>query len=310
MLTAQRLSKYVRRERYSDRNPGTSTNHRLLGVLVFILCVFEQSFADNKEEKTADDAKPLWELGVGAFSGWLPDYPAAGQNTVRTIAVPVPIYRGDILRVGGEENRGAVSGRFINKDRYEFDVSLSGAFPVDSGSNNARRDMPDLDFLFGIGPQLRFKLINEPGARKLNFNLQARAVYSTDFSSIDHRGYVFNPKLNYTREHVTGLDLKVFTSMGPIFATEKLMDYFYQVDPEFVTSTRPAYDADAGYLGSNMTLGVSKRFNSRFRLMLGTRLGIHSGATNDDSPLFKDELNVSVFSAFIWSFYQSEELAR
>ena len=310
MLTAQRLSKKARRERYSDRNPGTSTNHRLIGILVFILCVFEQSFADSKEEKTADDAKPLWELGVGAFSGWLPDYPAAGQNTVRTIAVPVPIYRGDILRVGGEENRGAVSGRFINKDRYEFDVSLSGAFPVDSGSNNARRDMPDLDFLFGIGPQLRFKLINEPGARKLNFNLQARAVYSTDFSSIDHRGYVFNPKLNYTREHVTGLDLKVFTSMGPIFATEKLMDYFYQVDPEFVTSTRPAYDADAGYLGSNMTLGVSKRFNSRFRLMLGTRLGIHSGATNDDSPLFKDELNVSVFSAFIWSFYQSEELAR
>ena len=277
---------------------------------MFILCVFEQSFADSKKEKAADDAKPLWELGVGAFSGWLPDYPAAGQNTVRTIAVPVPIYRGDILRVGGEENRGAVSGRFINKDRYEFDVSLSGAFPVDSGSNNARRDMPDLDFLFGIGPQLIFKLINEPGARKLNFNLQARAVYSTDFSSIDHRGYVFNPKLNYIREHVTGLDLKVFTSMGPIFATEKLMDYFYQVDPEFVTSTRPAYDADAGYLGSNMTLGVSKRFNSRFRLMLGTRLGIHSGATNDDSPLFKDELNVSVFSAFIWSFYQSEELAR
>jgi hypothetical protein len=59
-----------------------------------------------------------------------------------------------------------------------------------------------------------------------------------------------------------------------------------------------------------MTLGVSKRFNNRFRLMLGTRLGIHTGATNDDSPLFKDELNVSVFSAFIWSIYQSEELAR
>jgi hypothetical protein len=224
--------------------------------------------------------------------------------------VPVPIYRGDILRVGGEENRGAVSGRFIKNDRFEFDVSLSGAFPVDSESNNARRDMPDLDYLFGVGPQLRFKLINEPGRRKLNFNVQARAVYSTDFSSIDSRGYVFNPKLNYARQHVSDLDLKVFTSVGPIFATEKLMDYFYQVDPEFVTPTRPAYDADAGYLGSNMTLGVSKRFNKRFRLMLGTRLGIHTGATNDDSPLFKDELNVSVFSAFIWSIYQSEELAR
>jgi len=293
-----------------DRKPETVTIHRFIVVLVFIFFAFEQAFADGKEEKTPGDGKPLWEFGVGAFSGWLPDYPAAGQNTVRTIAVPVPIYRGEIWRVGGEENRGAVSGRFINKDRYEFDVSLSGAFPVDSGSNNARRDMPDLDFLFGIGPQLIFKLINEPGHRKLNLNLQARAVYSTDFSSIDSRGYVFNPKLNYTRKHVTDLDLKVFTSVGPIFATEKLMDYFYQVDPEFVTPTRPAYDADAGYLGSNMTLGVSKRFNNRFRLMLGTRLGIHTGATNDDSPLFKDELNVSVFSAFIWSIFQSEELAR
>ena len=274
-----------------------------------MLFAFEQVFAESKAEKPFNGGKPLWEFGIGAFAGWLPDYPAAGQNTVRTMAVPVPIFRGEIWRVGGEENRGAVSGRFIKNDRFEFDVSLSAAFPVDSGSNNARRGMPDLDFLFGIGPQMRFKLINEPGHRKLNFNLQARAVYSTDFSSVDHRGYVFNPKLSYTREHVGDLDLKVFTGAGPVFATEKLMDYFYQVDPDFVTPTRPAYDADAGYLGSNITLAVSKRFNSRFRLLLGTRLGIHSGATNDDSPLFKDELNFSVFTAFMWSIYQSEELA-
>jgi len=292
-----------------DRRPASFAIHRFTGVLLFIFFGFQQAFAESKAEKTSDDAKPLWELGVGAFSGWLPDYPAAGQNTVRTIAVPVPIYRGEIWRVGGEENRGAVSGRFFKNNRFEFDVTLSGAFPVDSGSNNARRDMPDLDFLFGIGPQLIFKLINEPGHRKLNLNLQARAVYSTDFSSVDSRGYVFNPKLNYTREHVSDLDLKVFTSAGPVFASEKLMDYFYQVDPEFVTPTRPAYDADAGYLGSNITLGVSKRFNSRFRLLLGTRLGIHTGATNDDSPLFKDELNLSVFTAFMWSIFQSEELA-
>jgi hypothetical protein len=292
-----------------NRMPESSTIHRFTGVLVFIFLGFQQACAESKEEKTPDDAKPLWEFGVGAFAGWLPDYPAAGQNTVRTIAVPVPIYRGEIWRVGGEENRGAVSGRFFKNDQFEFDVSLSAAFPVDSGSNKARRGMPDLDFLFGVGPQLRFKLINEPGHRKLNLNLQARAVYSTDFSSVDSRGYVFNPKLNYTREHVSDLDLKVFTSVGPIFATEKLMDYFYQVDPQFVTPTRPAYDADAGYLGSNITLGVSKRFNSRFRLLLGTRLGIHTGATNDDSPLFRDELNLSVFTAFMWSIFQSEELA-
>ena len=199
--------------------------------------------------------------------------------------------------MGGEENRGAVSGRFINRDRFEFDVSLSAAFPVESGNNDARRDMPDLDFLFGIGPQVRFKLINEPGHRTLNLNLQARAVYSTDFSSISSQGYVFDPELSYSQDNVTGLDLRVTTSMGAIFATEDLMDYFYAVAPAFVTPTRPAYDADAGYLGSNITLG-------------GTRLGIHTGATNHDSPLFEDELNVSVFTAFFWSIFQSEERAR
>jgi len=286
------------------------TNHRFIVVLLLIFFRYDGAYAESKEVKSPNDGKPLWEVGVGAFTGWLPDYPAAGQNTVRVIAAPYVIYRGDFLRVGGEENRGAVSGRFFKSDRFEFDLTLSAAFPVDSGSNNARRDMPDLDFLFGIGPQLRFKLINEPGHSNLNFNVQVRAVYSTDFSSIDSRGYVFNPKLNYARQHVSDLDLNIFTSVGPIFATEKLMDYFYEVAPEFVTPTRPAYDADAGYLGSNITLGVSKRFNNRFRLVLGTRLGIYTGATNDDSPLFKDELNVGVFTAFAWSFSQSDQLAR
>lgn len=66
---------------------------------------------------------------------------------MRYFDAPVPIYRGKILRIG-EQNRGALSRRFINKKRYEFDVTLSAAFPVDSGSNNARAGMPDLDYLW------------------------------------------------------------------------------------------------------------------------------------------------------------------
>lgn len=276
---------------------------------MLILFACGQVLAEAKKEQSSVSGKPLWEAGIGGFTGYLPHYPAAEQSSMRYFAAPVPIYRGKILRVG-EENRGAVSGRFINKQRYEFDVTLSAAFPVKSGSNNAREGMPDLDYLFGIGPQLIFKLINEPGHRNLNLNLQARAVYSTDFSSANSQGYVFNPKLRYSRENLTGLDLKFSTSAGPVFATEDLMDYFYEVQPEFVTPKRPAYDADAGYLGSNLTFAVSKRFNNRFRLWVGTRLGIHNGATNDDSPLFKDEINTSFFMAFFWSIFQSENPAR
>lgn len=290
--------------------PESFTIQRLIVALACIVFGLDEACAQNREGKPGNDIKPLWEVGVGGFAGVLPDYPAADQTTNRAVALPYLVYRGDFWRVGGEDNRGAVSGRFWKDDRFEFDVTLSAAFPVDSGENDARRDMPDLDFLFGIGPQLIFKLVNEPGQGKLDFHLQARAVYSTDFSSIARRGYVFNPKLSYSHEHLTGLDLKVFTSAGPVFATERLMNYFYEVAPEFVTPTRPAYDADAGYLGSNITLGVSKRFNNRFRLVLGTRLGIYYGATNRNSPLFKDELNLGVFAAFAWSFAQSERPAR
>ena len=279
-------------------------------MLTIIIFSFGQAVAESEEVIPLNGVRPLWEAGIGGFAGSVPDYPAAGQNTFRALALPYLIYRGDFLRVGGEENRGAISGRFVKNDRFELDVSLSAAFPVDSSSNSARRDMPDLDSLFGIGPQFIFKLVNEPGHRRLNFNLQARSIYSTDFSSINHRGYVLNPEFKYTQEHVTDLDLKVFTSAGPIFATEKLMDYFYEVDDQYVTPSRQAYDADAGYLGSNITLGVSKRFNNRFRLILGTRLGLHHGATNDDSPLFRDKLNLGVFTAFTWSFKQSELPAR
>ena len=279
------------------------------GMLVLFLFACDQVLAEGKEETASGSDKPLWEVGIGGFTGYLPHYPAAEQNSMRYFAAPVPIYRGKILRVG-EENRGAVSGRFINKKRYEFDVTLSAAFPVKSGSNDARRGMPDLDYLFGIGPQLIFKLIDEPGHRKLNLNLQARAVYSTDFSSVNSQGYVFNPKLRYSRENLTDLNLKFSTSMGPVFASEDLMDYFYEVKPEFVTPKRSAYDADAGYLGSNLTFAVSKRFGDKFRLWIGTRLGIHTGATNDDSPLFKDEINSSFFMAFFWSIFESEKPAR
>ena len=294
---------------------GCRKNYRRLFLLVTIVIGCGQNPAASDELEPVEEAgpvnavKPLWEVGAGGFAGWIPDYPAAGQTTFRALAVPYIVYRGDILRVGGEESRGAVSGRFFNTEKFEFDISLSAAFPVDSGNNNARRGMDDLDFLFGIGPQFIFKLINEPG-KKLNLNMQARSVYSTDFSSVDHRGYVFNPKLSYSREHITDLNLKVSARVGPVFATEKLMDYFYTVDPEFVTPTRPAYDADAGYLGSNLSLSVSRRFNNRFRMIIGTRLGIHHGATNDDSPLFKDNLNVGGFTAFVWSFAQSKESAR
>ena len=84
------------------------------------------------------------------------------------------------------------------------------------------------------------------------------------------------------------------------------MDYFYTVKPEFVTPTRPEFDAEGGYLGSEFTLGLATKHAKKFRVFFGTRVGIYKGATNEDSPLFRDDVTVGVFGGFIWSLWQSE----
>ena len=52
-------------------------------MLAFITFGFGQAFAESEQVKSPDDARPLWEAGVGGFAGSVPDYPAAGQNTFR-----------------------------------------------------------------------------------------------------------------------------------------------------------------------------------------------------------------------------------
>ena len=44
--------------------------------------------------------KPLWELCVVGGGTYSPDYPAADKNSLRALALPYIVYRGDILRLG------------------------------------------------------------------------------------------------------------------------------------------------------------------------------------------------------------------
>ncbi|MFC7554522.1 MipA/OmpV family protein [Pseudoroseomonas wenyumeiae] len=92
--------------------------------------------------------QPVLEAGIGGGGGWLPDYPAAGQNHLQGLAFPYVIYRGEILR---SDDRG-VRSRFYSSEGIGLDLSFSGAFPSRSDDNKARRGMPDLDWQGEVGP--------------------------------------------------------------------------------------------------------------------------------------------------------------
>src|ERR1035437_2233492 len=97
------------------------------------------------------------------------------------------------------------------------------------------------------------------------------------------------------------------SSIGSSFATKKLHEYFYRVEPRFATVTRPAYEADGGYLGSKITLALSYGIMDRVRIYIGGNVGYFGGAANEDCPMFRQKVNASVHAGFSWSIFQSDK---
>lgn len=259
---------------------------------------------DNETRKQ----QPLWEAGAFAAGFVTPQYPAAADTQNNFIAAPYVIYRGDIIRVG---EGSAVRAVALDTDWLEVDLSLDGSFNADSQTGSVRDGMPDLDYIFEIGPQVRMRLGSySSGDAKLYLNIQTRAAYSTDFSSITHRGFVLHPELRYQHRNLLQNKDQFIMEFSPLWATEKLHDYFYQVDPAFQTAERASYDASGGYLGTNLSARYLFHASDDIRVFFGASVHLHAGAANEDSPLFVKKNTSSFGIGMIWRLYQSDAKAR
>ncbi|MFZ1427615.1 MAG: MipA/OmpV family protein [Geminicoccaceae bacterium] len=250
----------------------------------------------------AEAERPLWELGIAGGGGWFPDYPAAAQNHWQGIALPTFIYRGEILR----SDESGLRGRFLRGERVQLDVSLSGALPADSSDNKAREGMPDLDLMGEIGPNLRLILLREEDVSRLDLDFGFRAAFTTDFSGVDYRGLVFAPELSWKRLDLLRAGSRLRFGIGPIFASEPYMDYFYEVKPRYARDDRPAYRAKAGYLGTRLQGSYRMPVTERLSMVVGGRLEGFWGAANEDSPLFREKVNAAAVAGFSYSLYQSD----
>ena len=66
------------------------------------------------------------------------------------------------------------------------------------------------------------------------------------------------------------------------------------------------YDADAGYLGTRLQGSYRFPVTERLSLVVGGRLEGFWGATNEDSPLFRDKVNAAALAGFSYSLYRSD----
>ena len=257
-----------------------------------------------------NESQPLWEFGVGGGAIEVADYPASGERNFIALAAPYLVYRGDVFRVGGESGMRAV---VVETSDFELDLSFGGAFSADSEDNTSRAGMPELDFLFEVGPQLIYRVkdfkFDQGGDGRLKARLQARAVYSTDFNRIDERGFVIEPTLSYQQRGVLFKETGLRVSLSLNFATEKLHDYFYQVDSTFANSNRTPYDAKGGYLGAEFSLGLSFPIRKNIRGFLAGSAQLHQGSANQDSPLYEKDITYSFGIGFVWRLYESDAKA-
>lgn len=244
---------------------------------------------------------PLWEVGIGAYGLSLPDYRGSEDRQLYALPFPYLQYRGEILRWDRDGGRL----RMLNSERTRLDLSLGASPPSETEDSGPRQGMPDLDPTVELGLQLEVLLHQSADARhSWSVALPLRKVEAIQSNRLQSLGWVFTPYVQYERRGVW----KTTVSVGPLFASEPYHDYFYQVDPAYASAGRPAYDAEAGYSGSRVTVGVSRRIGA-YWIGAFARYDHLGGASFVDSPLVETEHSFMLGAGVAWIFAQSERAA-
>ncbi|HNQ18863.1 MAG TPA: MipA/OmpV family protein [Smithellaceae bacterium] len=271
---------------------------RTITIIMAMILFFPPGISFGQEEK------PLWELGMGVGLLYMPDYRGSDESRFYALPYPYFVYRGDIIKV----DRQKISGKVFKTDRILLDVSIYGSVPVKSSKNSARTFMEDLDATFEVGPALDITLLESRQKQySLKLLLPVRAVFSTDFESVAHEGWVISPRLNFEKRDIipnTGLRLGV--SLGPMFADGGYHDYYYTVEPVYALPWRLAYDAGGGYSGTILTVGLSKSYR-QFKFNAFVSADFLDGAVFENSPLMKTQTSIMSGVSVSWVFLKSKD---
>jgi hypothetical protein len=169
--------------------------------------------------------------------------------------------------------------------------------------------MPDLDPTLEIGPLVKVRLW-ESGDRRRELSLQLPVRATFTLPSPEFIGWVFNPVIDlYQRNVGPGGAWRVGMQAGPVFNDSRYNRYYYQVDPQFATPTRPAYAASSGYGGTQFTATASRRFG---QVWVGgfVRAYALGGAAFEASPLVQSRSAFYAGIGFAYIFAESKTLVE
>ncbi len=246
---------------------------------------------------TNDTQATQLEIGLGIGALHFPDYQGADEH--RTLLLPFPyiIYHSQYLDV----NRDQVRGKLLSGKRLSLEVDFAGSVAVDSSRDKERRGMPNLGWIGEAGPALRYKVwSNQTGNLHISVVLPVRVAASAVAFNLQHRGEVFEPRLELVKD-IGGGDRKINidTSLSALYGSRDYFQYIYGVPLQYATIIRPAYNAPAGYGGYRISLGGSL---TRGNIVYGAFIAYMNlnGAAFVDSPLVSRTQDLSFGIMVAW----------
>ncbi len=264
---------------------------------LILILLFISSFVHAEQNAVK---KSKLDLGVGYGTGSVPHYPASNQNQNESLFLPIIMYRGDVLKSDREDGTRVELFKSLELD---INLSFGATFNNDSSENEARRNMPNLNYTLETGPALNFKLWSVSDYGFLRLQIPVRLTFETNFKTTSFLGFVFEPELRFQRLNFLIPNLRSSTSVASEFFSQRVANYFYEVEPEYATANRPTYTGQEGLSAFKLSQNFIYEYE-KFSFIMGTAYSNFSYSVNKNSSLFKSVHNQSYFIAIAWLFYK------
>lgn len=257
------------------------------------------------EEPIKQKAESKLEIGVGAFAMQLPQYVGSDQSDSYIVPLPYVYYLDENIKI----DRNQFSGKLFQNNHFYIDLSASGGVKVNSEDNVARSDMPDLDWVFELGPSIKYYFSGSPQHKSFFYSeFFTRKATATDFHSITNAGWRYGPSITYQNAFsLADIDLgrgefEFTTRLNANFSDDRYLNYYYGVTEEDSQVNRDYYNSNGGYAGSDISFGLTYKIDKWWFAGFARYYNL-SGAEHDDSPLVKQNSNWSMGFGIAWIFY-------